>query len=115
MISFTSPNYGALRDLVPFVQFKKREKHQWRSVTFSRLKPATLLKVTFFHGCFWRFLNRTYGTKSRNAHNYEEVSETVGRVNKLNFQKINHMNLINPFNITDLFIPPENIIKPEDF
>ena len=27
---------GALRDLVPSVQFKKREKHQWRSVTFSK-------------------------------------------------------------------------------
>ena len=26
----------ALRDLVPFVQFKKREKHPWRSVTFSK-------------------------------------------------------------------------------
>ena len=26
---------GALRDLVPFVQFKKREKHPWRSVNFS--------------------------------------------------------------------------------
>ena len=26
-----------LRDLVPFVQFKKREKHQWRSVTFSKV------------------------------------------------------------------------------
>ena len=26
----------ALRDLVPFVQFKKREKHSWRSVTFSK-------------------------------------------------------------------------------
>ena len=25
----------ALRNLVPFVQFKKREKHPWRSVTFS--------------------------------------------------------------------------------
>ena len=25
---------GALRDLVPFVQFKKREKHPWRSVNF---------------------------------------------------------------------------------
>ena len=25
---------GALRDLVPFVQFKKREKHPWRSVFF---------------------------------------------------------------------------------
>ena len=26
---------GALSDLVPFVQFKKREKHPWRSVNFS--------------------------------------------------------------------------------
>ena len=33
-----------LRDLVPFVQIKKREKHPWRSVTFS--------KVAGFHGCF---------------------------------------------------------------
>ena len=30
----------ALRDLVPFVQFKKREKHPWKSVKFS-----------FFHVC----------------------------------------------------------------
>ena len=26
-----------LRDLVPFVQFKKREEHPWRSVTFSKV------------------------------------------------------------------------------
>ena len=26
-----------LRDLVPFVQFKKREKHAWRSVTFIKV------------------------------------------------------------------------------
>ena len=26
-----------LRGLVPFVQFKKREKHPWRSVTFSKV------------------------------------------------------------------------------
>ena len=26
-----------LRDLVHFVQFKKREKHPWRSVTFSEV------------------------------------------------------------------------------
>ena len=25
--------YDALRDLVPFIQFKKREKHPWKSVT----------------------------------------------------------------------------------
>ena len=32
----------ALRDLVPFIQFKKCEKHPWRSVNFSKvagLKP----------------------------------------------------------------------------
>ena len=26
-----------LDDLIPFVQFKKREKHPWRSVTFSKV------------------------------------------------------------------------------
>ena len=26
---------GALRDLVPFVEFKEREKHPWRNVKFS--------------------------------------------------------------------------------
>ena len=28
---------GVLRDLVPFVQFKKREKYPWRSVNFSKV------------------------------------------------------------------------------
>ena len=37
----------ALRDLVLFVQFKKREG----------FKAATLLKVTLLHGCFSLFLN----------------------------------------------------------
>ena len=27
-----------LRDLVPFKQFKKRKKHPWRSVTFSKIE-----------------------------------------------------------------------------
>ena len=61
---------GALRDLVAFVQLKKREKHPWRSVNFSKVagfKPATLLKLTLLHGCFLRFLNCTNGTKSRNT------------------------------------------------
>ena len=26
-----------LRDLVPFAQFKKRAKHTWRTVTFSKV------------------------------------------------------------------------------
>ena len=28
---------GALRDLVPCAQFKKRKKHTWRSVTFRKV------------------------------------------------------------------------------
>ena len=46
----------ALRDLVPVLHFKKREKHPWRSVNFScRLQLATVLKLTLLHGCFSRF------------------------------------------------------------
>ena len=39
---------GALRDLVPFLQFKnlaqflQREKHPWRSVTFSKFAGFNL-------------------------------------------------------------------------
>ena len=28
---------GALRNLVTFLQFKKREKYPWRNVTFSKV------------------------------------------------------------------------------
>ena len=49
----------ALRNLVTFVQFKKRTKHLWRSIN----------KVTLLHGCFSSFLNCTNGTKSRKASN----------------------------------------------
>ena len=29
--------YGALHDLIPFVQFKKCEKHPWQNVNFSKV------------------------------------------------------------------------------
>ena len=67
LVSKATWSCDALRDLLPFVQFKKREKHTWRSVTF---KAATSLKVTPLHGCFSRFLNWTNDTKSRNASLY---------------------------------------------
>ena len=59
-------NSGALRDLVPLAKFKKRQKHPWRSVTFSKVAgfSFTLLKVTL-RGCFSCFLNWTNSTKSR--------------------------------------------------
>ena len=39
-LSLSLDNFGkcdALRDLVPFAQFKKREKHLWRSANFSKV------------------------------------------------------------------------------
>ena len=54
--------YDVVRDLAPFLQLKKFEKHPWRSVTFSSLK---LRKIALLHGCFSRFLNGPNGTKSR--------------------------------------------------
>ena len=40
---------NALRDFLPFVQFRKHEKHASRSVTFRNV--AGLLKVTLLYGC----------------------------------------------------------------
>ena len=54
--------WDALRDLVPFAQFRKRGKHLWRSDNYSQL--ATLLKITLVHGWFLSFVNCT---KSRKA------------------------------------------------
>ena len=51
-----------LRDLLSFVQIKKREKHLWRSVSFNSYR---LLKVTLLHVCFVYFLNCRNGTKLR--------------------------------------------------
>ena len=58
--------WDVLRNLVPFVQLKKRERRPWRSVTltkFSGFSNATLPKVTLLYGCFSRVLNYTHGTK----------------------------------------------------
>ena len=37
-----SNQQDVLRDLVPFVQFKKLEKHPWKSVTFSKVTGFSL-------------------------------------------------------------------------
>ena len=42
---FGSVTCGALRDLVPFVQFKNCEKHPWRSVNFSKV---VMQRTTYF-------------------------------------------------------------------
>ena len=49
----------ALCDSLPFVQFKKHEKHQWRSVSFQpawksvSFQPATLLKLALLNLVFF--------------------------------------------------------------
>ena len=58
----------ALRHLIPFIQFEKREKHPWKVLLLIKwVKPAILLKVTLLNGCFSRFLNCRNGTKTRKA------------------------------------------------
>ena len=58
------------RDLVPFAQFKNTGKTPIEECYFCEvtgLKPATLLKVTYLHGYFSRFLNCANDTKLRSA------------------------------------------------
>ena len=45
------PICDALRDLVQFVQFKKREKHPWRSVNFSKVAEWYQIeqRTTYLH------------------------------------------------------------------
>ena len=55
----------ALRDLVPFMQFKKHEKHQWRSVTFSkvtnyRLSACNFTKINTPPRVFFSFFFKLY-------------------------------------------------------
>ena len=50
---------GALHDLVPFVKFKKREKHSWRSVNFRvklQAKACNFTKINTPPWVFFTFL-----------------------------------------------------------
>ena len=68
METFLSKNFknrtlcNALLDLVTFLQFRKREKRQWKTNG-----------ITLFHGSFSRFLNCTNGTKPRKASHMQNM------------------------------------------
>ena len=47
--------WQALRDLVPFAQFKKRENHPYKSATFREVAEPTLLKEHSSMGVFHIF------------------------------------------------------------
>ena len=53
LVSIDSFLCDALRDLVPFEQFKKREKHLWGSFTFRKAYNAT--KTSFPPWVFFTF------------------------------------------------------------
>ena len=59
--------YGALRDLVPFVQFKKSEKNPWRNVNFSKAEACNSAKINTPPWVFFMFFKWYKWTKSRKA------------------------------------------------
>ena len=61
MILFNNKNqiYGALSDLVPFVQFKKREKHPWRSAKINT-PPWVFLRFLKLYKCYQIAQRTTY-------------------------------------------------------
>ena len=70
--------------LVPVMQFKKREKRPWSSITFGKVACFSVrLKVTLLHGCFSRFLNCTNGTKSHKVSHIREIMILVNYVELL--------------------------------
>ena len=56
--------WDALRDLVPLVQSKKREKHPWMSATFCRLKGC----VRYIFTCFVCLIESTRKTMENVFH-----------------------------------------------
>ena len=62
-----------LRDLVPFVQFKKREEHAWRSATFSTV-AGSACDFTKSNTPPWVFFKFLKLNKSRNASHMKNVS-----------------------------------------
>ena len=75
-----------MRHLVPFVQFKKREKHPWRSVTFSKIadflpayrKSGTRDLGSIFGTQDWRpgTWDPSPGTKDLGPHMWDPIQGT---------------------------------------
>ena len=64
---------AALRDLVLFIQFKKREKRSWRSVNFSKVagKACNFIKINTPPWMFYTFfqLYKWYQIAQRTTYN----------------------------------------------
>ena len=53
---FSNTTWNAVRDLMAFVQFKKREKHPWRNVTFIKVECCSSTKINTPPWVFFTFL-----------------------------------------------------------
>ena len=69
-----------LQDLVPFVQFKKREKHPWRSVTFSKV-AGNFTKTSCPLWMFFTFFN---------LYKWYQIAQSVSCRNQLIEKLANH-------------------------
>ena len=90
---------GALCDLILCTHFKKREKHPWSSVTFSKVAGWALLR-----GCFSRLSNCTNSTKSRNAPHISQLTEW-NKMAMVTYYS-NHKNVINSIAYSDGQVKP---------
>ena len=96
---------GALRDLVPFVQFKKLEKHPRRSVNFrsNRLKPATLLtKINTPPWVFFTFFK---------LYKWYQIAQSV-RSNGKFVQIFNSVLGSNPHHLDSLACSEDSLLSP---
>ena len=59
--------YDVLRDLVPFVRFKKLEKHPYRSVTFTKSNTPPWVFFTFFKLYRWHQITENVSNFNDNA------------------------------------------------
>ena len=69
---FTSQIYDALRELVQFVQVKKREKHPWESIAFSKVAtvPSCINTYHYNFGSWWNGLKYEKLNASRREYEF---------------------------------------------
>ena len=91
-----------LYDLVPFVQFKKREKHPWRSVNFSKVAGlsdvllSSLLGLLLFNMFFtniFLFCLSDFGNCSDDK-TFRAMREFI---NKISEQRMSQINFLDGF------------------
>ena len=81
-------NYGdnAFRNLVPFIQFKKREKHRWRSVNFSKV---ALDNKTTIHSLEHHLSGSIISIENLNVKSYDCITRGEPSKDEFNLKAIN--------------------------